>query len=408
MYPRKIFPLLQKHLDKKQITVLTGMRRTGKTTLVKQLLADVPLTNKLYFDLERLDNRQLFSEKNYDNIIVALQSRGLKFNQKTLIAIDEIQLVPNIPSVLKYLYDNFNIKFIITGSSSYYLRNLFSESLSGRKKIFELYPLDFGEFLIFKEIKLAQKTLKRSVAFQMDEYERLKLYYEEFINYGGFPEIVLEKDFNSKKDLLFDIASSYINKDIKLLADFRDINAIYNLLKLLASRTGSRVDVSKLANVSGLSRITVQNYLELFEKTYFIQLLPVYAKSADREIVKAKKLYFSDTGILNILSQVSSGAQFENAVFCQLRHWGQLRYYSLKSGKEIDFILDQKTALEIKETPTASDYKNLIYLAKKIGLASVKLIGRYPTPRFSKYLWGGSLQNAREPTRDGGLIRFSL
>lgn len=163
-------------------------------------------------------------------------------------------------------------------------------------------------------------------------------------------------------------------------------------MKLLASRAGSRIDVSKLANVSGLSRITVQNYLELFEKTYLIQLLPVHTKSADREIVKAKKLYFSDTGILNILSQVNGGAQFENTVFCQLRHQGELRYYSLKSGQEIDFILDQKIALEIKEIPTMSDYQNLVNLAKKAGLSSVRLIGRYASPKFRKYLWGGIIR----------------
>ena len=157
-HKRKLFSLLKEHLGRKQITVLTGMRRTGKTTLLKHLLADEPSVNKLYIDLERIDNRELFFEKNYDNIIIALQNRGLDFKKKTLIAIDEIQLVSNISSVLKYLYDHFHIKFIVTGSSSYYLKNLFSESLAGRKKIFELYPLDFGEFLVFKEIDALQKT----------------------------------------------------------------------------------------------------------------------------------------------------------------------------------------------------------------------------------------------------------
>lgn len=131
---RLIYSELSRHLPKRQITVITGLRRTGKTTLIKKLLEDSGIKNKAYFDLERIDNRELFSEKNYENIITALSSRGIDFSKKTLLAIDEVQLLPGITSVIKYLYDNYNIKFIITGSSSYYIKNLFSESLAGRKK----------------------------------------------------------------------------------------------------------------------------------------------------------------------------------------------------------------------------------------------------------------------------------
>src|SRR3989338_11540272 len=152
MYPRKLYPFLNEHLGKKQITVITGMRRTGKTTLLKQLLADIPTANKIYVDLERIDNREMFLEKNYDAIIYNLRQRGLDIKHKVFVGLDEIQLAPNLPSVLKYLYDNYDIKFIVTGSSSYYIKNLFTESLAGRKKVFELYPLDFGEFLVFKEV----------------------------------------------------------------------------------------------------------------------------------------------------------------------------------------------------------------------------------------------------------------
>jgi predicted AAA+ superfamily ATPase len=142
-YNRAIYTTLLKHLEKKQITVLTGMRRTGKTTLVKQLMNDSKIRQQYYFDLERMDNRSLFSEDNYDAIIYALTQRGADFREKVLIGIDEIQLVPNLPSVLKYLYDSYDIKFIITGSSAYYMKNMFSESLAGRKKLFEIYPLNF-------------------------------------------------------------------------------------------------------------------------------------------------------------------------------------------------------------------------------------------------------------------------
>ena len=390
-FQRKIHSGLKKHLKKKQITVITGMRRTGKTTLVKQLLIDISSDNKIYFDLERLDNRELFSEKNYDSIIYALKQKGIFFDKKAYIILDEIQLAKNIPSVLKYLYDNYNIKFIVTGSSSFYIKNLFTESLSGRKKIFELYPLDFGEFLTFKKVYDRESKILRQ-GFNPSEYQRLKQYYEEFIEYGGFPEVVLAKSNSEKKDLLSDIISSYVNIDIKSLADFRSQKNIYALIKMLASRVGTRLDYSKLSRLVRISRITVQNYIDFFEKTYLITRLPVFTRNTDREIVKAQMLYFCDSGLANILYDLNGGSKFENAVFSQLRHKGELRYYALKNGREIDFILDKKIALECKETPVKSDKKQLGDLSNLAGIKKYYLIGRYQSPRFNNYIWGGDIR----------------
>ncbi len=116
-FKRKIFNSLEKHLTVKQVTVVTGMRRTGKTTLVKQLMEASNIEHKLFFDLERIDHRELFSYKNYDITIKELEKEGIDFSKKVMICIDEIQLLPNIPSVIKYLYYHYDIKFIVTGSS---------------------------------------------------------------------------------------------------------------------------------------------------------------------------------------------------------------------------------------------------------------------------------------------------
>lgn len=148
---RAIFPALQSALADRRVIVLTGMRRVGKTTTVKWLLDQIPSPNKLYLDLERLDQRTVFQESNYDVVASFLRNRGLDLAQPTTVALDEIQYVPNVPSVVKYLYDTHGIKFILTGSSSYYLKNFFTESLAGRKAIFELFPLSFGEFLTFRD-----------------------------------------------------------------------------------------------------------------------------------------------------------------------------------------------------------------------------------------------------------------
>lgn len=387
---RLIYPELKAHLSKRQITVITGLRRTGKTTLIKKLLEDSGNKNRVYFDLERIDNRELFSEKNYENIITVLSSRGFDPNKKSLIAIDEVQLLPDIVSVIKYLYDNYPIKFIVTGSSSYYIKNLFSESLAGRKKVFELFTLNFREFLTFRNIHFEPAKIPGR-KFISAEYERLKNNYEEYIRYGGFPEVVLSKSVSDKKDIVNDILSSYLNIDIKNITEIRDQKNLHTLLKMLAKRTASRLDYSKLSSLTGISRPSVYNYLDLLEKTFVITRLPVYSQNPDREIVKAPKIFINDNGLLNQLSEVSSGVQFENAVFNQLKFYGKLQYYSLKTGKEIDFIIDGKTAVEVKETAAAQDFSQLASLSKNIDISRKIIVSRYPSPTFDNFVWGGDL-----------------
>ncbi len=392
IYPRKIFKSLQAHLETKQATVLTGMRRTGKTTLVKELLEVSEIAQKVYFDLERIDNRILFSEENYENIIMALTRQGINFDEKVLLAIDEIQLVPNLPSVVKYLYDNYDIKFLLTGSSSYYSKNRFSESLSGRKRIFEIYPLNFGELLTFKDIAFKPDSEFTKTKFIKSEYERLKQFYEEFINFGGFPEVVLTDSVKEKTDLINDILSSYINLDIMAVADFRKAIDIYKLIKLLAVRVGTKLDISKLTNLTALSRANVENYLELFEESYLIRTIPVLSNSPDREIVKARKIYFLDNGIASVSAELSGGSKFENAVFNQLLHFGEISYYQRKTGNEIDFVLDKKTSFEVKETAHETDLKNLKRLSENLEIKQNFVIGRHPNNIFDGYIWGGVIQ----------------
>lgn len=390
--PRKILPELSAHIKQKQITVITGLRRTGKTTLVQKLLSDIDSKNKLYLDLQRPDIRELFLEKNYDNIILTLAKRGLDPRHKMYVALDEVQLAPESIGAIKYLYDHYDVKFIITGSSSYYLKNLFTESLAGRKKVFEIFPLDFGEFLVFKGVEFSPRNWQKISNFNATEYERLKMWYEEYVEWGGFPEAVLADSDTQKKDFLDDLITSYVNIDIKSLTDFRKDAEIFSLIKLLASRVGSRLDYIKISSIIGVSAATVKSYIDFLEKTYLIFRVPVWTKNRDREIVKTKKVYFADTGLLSVLAEISSGSKWENALFNQLHNCGEVRYFALKSGREIDFILDGKMALEAKETPTPSDAQALGELAGLAGVNDFRLIGRQRNASgFVKYLWGGEI-----------------
>ncbi|MCY7410622.1 MAG: ATP-binding protein [Chitinophagales bacterium] len=392
MAQRNINAALENHLSNKLITVITGMRRVGKTTAVKHLLSTIKSDNKLFLDLERIENRYLFNQSNYHDIEQSLIAEGIDLKKKSYIALDEIQLVPNITSVLKHLYDSFNIKFIVTGSSSFYIKNRFSESLAGRKRIFEMYPLSFREFLSFKEINI--KTFSEFSLKKINNsfYQRYKQLYSEFVKFGGFPEVALSDNNEDRIAYLNDIINAYIELDIKLISDFEATEELYKLIRLLAPRAGNKVDFTKLSGISGIHRKQIKIYLQFLQQTYFIHLLSPFTKNIDREIALQQKLYFADTGLLTVLQHHNSGALFENAVANQLLQLGKLNYYAKKSGQEIDFILDEKIAVEVKESPSPTDVLNLKRIASSIGIKKQILVGKnFTNPKFTDYVWGGNI-----------------
>lgn len=378
IYPRKIEKELKKQLDSKEVIVLTGMRRTGKTVIMNSLFEAIQSKNKAFFDLENPLNRKIFEEENYDNVWKNLEKFNISAREKAYVFLDEIQLMPKAPSAIKYLYDHYNVKFFLTGSSSYYLKNLFSESLAGRKIIFELYPLDFEEYLVFQEKPLNffdsfKEKEKRKSEINFALYEK---YYDDYLEFGGFPKVVLEKDIEQKKKLLNDIFSSYFEQDVKSLANFKNINKLRDLIILLSARVGSKIEISKLSAELGVSRETIYNYLSFLENTYFIFLIKPFSRNTDREVSGARKIYFCDTGILNILGKVSSGAIFENAIFRSLRNYGKINYYQRRTGAEMDFILDEKTGFEAKNQGGGFDVKKIVKLAKNIGLTDSYVISK--------------------------------
>lgn len=392
MIERRSYSELVAHLPKRQATVITGLRRVGKTTAVRYLLAKVEHTNTLYVDLEKAENRLLFNQPLYGDIETGLRTLGLDLDQPAVLALDEVQLVANIPSVVKYLYDTYGTKFILTGSSSYYLKNHFTESLAGRKRIFELYPLDFGEYLAFRGYKPTQYQPVARQPVNSTAYALFRADYEQFIQFGGFPEVVQAETEDDKRAYLKDIVNAYVELDIKLLSDFSVSDDLYKLCQLLAVHSGSRLDTTKLSSILAISRHKLTDYLNLFEYTYFIQRIPAFTTNKDREISLQKKVYLADTGLLSVLGQVSSGQQFENAVAVQLARLGQVSYYQRRTGQEIDFILDQTTAIEVKETPTPHDLNVLKDRASSIGLSQHWLVGRKaPGGPFGDWYWGGNL-----------------
>jgi uncharacterized protein len=393
MIRRFLYTELEEHLIKRQVTVITGMRRVGKSTALRHLLSQVPHHNKLYLDFEKANNRFIFNQASYTDIEINLRVEGIDFSQPSVIALDEIQLVPNSTSVIKYLYDTYPIKFLVTGSSSFYLRNHFTESLAGRKTIFEMTPLSFSEFLQFNGIDAARLSPFAFEPYQPAFYDKYGALYEQYVRFGGFPEVVLTDTEKDKKRYLDDIINAHIELDIRLLSDFSLSDDLYKLMRLLANRTGSKLDYSKLSSLLGISRFKVKDYITLLQYTYFIRVLEPFTNNPDTAIAHQPKLYLSDSGILNQLAQVSSGALFENTIANQLAPLGTLQYYQTgRAGSEVDFILNGQQAFEVKETPTEQDLSTVQYRANKAGVGQAALIGRYrPSSGFRQFIWGGSV-----------------
>src|SRR3989338_3161618 len=165
---RDLYAEIEPYMDQPETIVITGMRRTGKTTLLRFMYEKVGQNNKLFLDLENTLNRKYFEEEDYERIKFNLEVLGLNFQNKAFLFLDEIQFIKNLPSIVKYLADHYSVKFFLTGSSSFYLKNLFSESLSGRKYIFELFPLNLNDFL-----RLKGKQMKKLVKMEGEKFENI-------------------------------------------------------------------------------------------------------------------------------------------------------------------------------------------------------------------------------------------
>jgi len=376
LYTRAIFSKLESELQTKEITVITGMRRVGKTTALMHLFNLVQSKNKAVFDLENPLHRKIFEEENYDTVWNNLRQFNITNSEKVYIFLDEVQNLPEISRVVKYLYDHWDVKFFLTGSSSYYLRNLFPESLAGRKIVFEMFPLTFTEFLVFKGIKKDTPTTfaKKAEDKNKISYEKFNPFYREYLEFGGFPSVVLEPNIERKKLLLSEIFTSYFEKDAKNLADFKDMSKLRDLILLLIPRVGSRVEILKLATGLSVSRETVYSYLAFLEQTYFISLLPRHSGSIDRQAAGSKKLFLCDCGMASILGKLSEGQLFEQSIFQNLRSDHKLSFYNKDNGAEIDFIVDEKLALEVKITASQQDINTLKLRAKSINLTESYII----------------------------------
>jgi len=372
--PRLIFNKIKPYFSSPEAIIITGMRRTGKTTLLNFIYEQIDSKNKFFLDLENPLNRKYFEEDNYERVKKTFEILGIDFTRKPFIFLDEIQFVKNLPSVVKYFIDHYKVKFFLTGSASFYLKNLFTESLAGRKYLFELFPLNFSEFLLFKGSSLKIPEDARDITKQM--FDTISILYDEYILFGGFPGVVLKTSVEEKKKALEEIFSSFFQLEILQLGDFRRNEVIRDLMLLLMQRVGSKLDIQKISRELGISRPTLYEYISFLEGTYFIKTIRPFTKRRNSEIRKMPKVYLCDTGLANHLARLDIGSLFENSIFQNLRPKSELNYYQRKSGTEIDFILDKKIAYEVKLSPQIFDVKKLKEKALDLNLKEFKIISK--------------------------------
>lgn len=298
------------------------------------------------------------------------------------IIIDEVQYASNPSNLLKLLYDKYEtkVKIIATGSSAFYINRDFKDSLAGRKKIFELYTLSFKEFLHFKKADelLAEYTImQKRINYRSLKEKQIRLLFNEYLTYGGYPAVVLEKNIIYKKELLAELVNSYMKKDV-LEAGVREELKFFNLVKILAHQTGDLVNQNELANTLKTAVGTIDNYLYLLQKCFHIHLLPPKFGNIRKELTKMPKIYFNDSGLRNYLcnsfdkveQRADKGALIENYAYTRLRNLhglDALRFWRTADGNEVDFIVEENLnkgkAYEVKFTESqfkASKYKKFM------------------------------------------------
>jgi len=379
MIQRKLYSKLLHALENDKVIVITGMRRVGKTTLILKLYEKIHKSRKLYLDLENPLNQSYFDETDYDKIKLNLENQSQGSGEKFIVFLDEIQNIKKLPSIVKYLYDHSRIKFILTGSASFYLKNLFSESLAGRKQLMELYPLDFEEFLSYKAPNLKKPDDKERVS--ESTFTAFEKYVFEYQYYGGFPSVVTRESHEEKLAEIDDIFTSYYQKEIRLLSDFRKLDKMKAAMLLLTSRVGSKIDYTKISSELGISRITLEEYIDFLEGTYFLRRIKPFSKRLDVILRGSPKLYLCDNSILNKLGKTPEGVLLENMVFNLMKVDGEVYFYQSKAGAEVDFIIksgNKYTAIEVKLQAHQTDVNRLKRIAEKLGIKDYYVIsGKY-------------------------------
>ncbi|MDO8592235.1 MAG: ATP-binding protein [bacterium] len=328
---------LNKLLRMSEIVALTGVRRGGKSTLILQLIEELiekgtKPKNTLYLNFEEpnfSDNLNVkFLVRIFDAYLEAFAPKG-----KIYLFLDEVQMVSGWERFVASLYDRkADVKIFVTGSSSKLLMGEISTLLSGRYISEVIYPLSFREFMDFKKENYSPFLIKSP---------KLYNYLREYIEFGGFPKVVIEKDDYGKKILLVEYFNSILERDILFRHKIKKEKDIREIANFSLANISGKISTYKLEKDLGISNPNSRRYFEYFKEAFLLQFVPFFSYSVKKQMYNPQKVFSIDTGLRNAVSFKFSediGKLLENIVLLELLRKKEKPYY-WEGKTEIDFIL---------------------------------------------------------------------
>ena len=332
---RELSELILKKLQPNKVVILYGARRVGKTMLVKEILANVnePILRLNGDDINVHDKLSIRSIENYKQILGTCK----------LLYIDEAQKIPEIGLKLKLMIDEIEgLRIIISGSSSFDIHKNDGEPLTGRKYTFTLYTLSENEYTqIENNINKMDKIRERLV-------------------FGNYPELLHLPDRQDKVDYLNEMISSYLLKDILVYEHIKNSQKIFNLLRLIAFQIGGEVSLQELGIQLGISKNTVEKYLDLLSKVFILHKVEGFSRNLRKEITKNSRWYFLDNGIRNAVianfnplhARNDIGALWENYMISERLKYQEYRrissnnyFWRTYEQQEIDWVEERDGSL---------------------------------------------------------------
>lgn len=311
------------NINSKEIIILTGLRRIGKTTIIKQtikhLLENKTKPEEIFF--VSLDSFNLL-EFSIHRLIEEYKKIHKKSSSDFFyLFLDEVSSREDFEQELKSIYDNENIKVICSSSIATLMRDK-KASLTGRTKTIEVMPLNFQEFLIFREAKINKS-----------DSAKLESYFKDYLKIGGIPYYVLKED----KTYINELIEGIIYKDIIAYHKITAEKTIKELFILLCQRVGKPMSYNKISEILKISVDSAKRYVNYFEKAYLFYVVDRYSKSINEKVTSPKKIYIGDVGIKNAITGFKDlGASYENLVFLSIKDKNPAYY--LENSTEIDFI----------------------------------------------------------------------
>lgn len=339
---------IEKNITPKRALIIYGPRRVGKTTILQDYLNSFEVKKKyskiFYSTGDDISLRELFKSERQKDILDFASNYNL-------IAIDEAQFIPSIGLGAKMIIDYFPDKLIIlTGSSSFDLSNKIGEPLTGRHFTLTLFP--FSQ----KELNISNFEIKNNLS--------------DFLIFGSYPEVLLEKNRQNKIKILKELASSYLFKDVLMIDKIRSSDLLLDIVKCLAFQVGSEVSLNEIAKMVKTDVKTVGRYLDLLEKMFIIKKVRGFSRNLRNEISKKAKYYFIDNGIRNaIIGQFNEinmrndiGALWENFIFMEMlkqsninEKFDEYYFWRTHTGQEIDIIKESNGKIFAYEVKWKND-----------------------------------------------------